>query len=359
MSNCNLKRLIHGHDTLECAYYLVAGQKSEINFDILALEKEYLRQNKNRDPKAIKLGDKEFLLHPYGTSTGYSFVIENNDYVIAFGEFMSPSFSVKFKCHSLWQKGAFELHKQFLQWANSIGLYTHHDEGLSRVDFSFDYQLNEIDFDENNFVSMAKKDSRYRKDRVNQTFQFGKGDIVLRVYNKVAEIAEQSHKNWFFTLWETEQNVWRIEWQCRKPILKRFGILTFNDLIERQGDLLRYLAYEHDTLRIPSNDKNRSRWMLHPLWQDINEQVKTMNGFGIYRELDTKSLLAEKEERIAISVYGYLKRIAALNSARKDIEPISMNESFEFLKNKINKIHEPFLWKGEVQKRIHKIRLGQ
>ncbi len=90
--------------------------------------------------------------------------------------------------------------------------------------------------------------------------------IFLRVYDKIAEIKQQSDKVWFFLLWEEDENVWRIEWQIRKAVLKKFGIVTFNDLKNRQGDLLYYLAVEHDTLRIPNNDSNKSRWPLHPLW---------------------------------------------------------------------------------------------
>ena len=34
-----------------------------------------------------------------------------------------------------------------------------------------------------------------------------------------------------------------------------------------------------------------------------------MDGLGIVKELDPAALLEEREMRIAISVYGYLKRI--------------------------------------------------
>ncbi len=93
--------LLAGHDTVECAYYLVPGPDCEINFTLLAYEKESLRQSKSRDPIIINLGNVEFLLYPYGSKSGYSIIIENTDYVISFSEFMSPSFFVKFKCLAL------------------------------------------------------------------------------------------------------------------------------------------------------------------------------------------------------------------------------------------------------------------
>ena len=150
-----------------------------------------------------------------------------------------------------------------------------------------------------------------------------------------------------------------MEWQCRKSLLKRFGVHTFVDLMDGQGDILRYLATEHDTLSVPNTDKNHSRWPLHPLWKDLQTRIESLNCIGVYRELDQKSLLAEKETRIALSVYGYLKREAALNCVRREISTLSVKETFEILKEKIEEIHNPFLWKMDVDKRKQKIRLGQ
>jgi hypothetical protein len=352
------EHLLTGLDTVECAYYLVPSHNCSIDFGSLSFEKEVLRHSKNRDPKVIMLGKEDFLLNPFGTKTGYPFIIENKDFSISFGEFNNPSFFVKFKCLSLWQYGIKQLHDKFLAWTDSVGLVPHHDESLSRVDFSFDYQINEIDFDENNFLSLSKKDSRYRKDRINQTFQFGKGDVVLRVYDKIAEIMESSDKHWFYELWGTDSNVWRIEWQIRKPVLKRFGIHTINDLIDQQGDLLRYLSNEHETLRTPTDDKNNSRWPLHPLWEHLQELIETIEHTGIYREIDQGTLLEEKKTRIAISVYGYLKRIAAIDCVKNNQPTINFDDGMKKLFNKLSRVHEPVSWQADIEQRIKQIRLG-
>ncbi len=83
--------LLFGHDTVECAYYLRKTNGCTLNFEQLAIDKEALRQVKHADPKVIKLGSMEFLLQPYGSSSGFPFVISNQDYTIAFGEFNNPS----------------------------------------------------------------------------------------------------------------------------------------------------------------------------------------------------------------------------------------------------------------------------
>ncbi|MGB7540764.1 MAG: hypothetical protein WBM28_01960, partial [Burkholderiales bacterium] len=231
--------------------------------------------------------------------------------------------------------------------------------GLSRVDWAHDYHLSEIDFNEDSFVSLASKDAQHREDRKIQTFQFGQDDVVLRVYDKVAEIQQKSHKTWFFTLWGQSECVWRIEWQVRKALLRRFGIRTFEDLQERQGDALRYLATEHDTLRVPNGDENRSRWPLHPLWIDLQERINALPGLGVYREIDPDCAMEERLTRIAMSVYGYLKRVGAIYRVKHGRDFVSRQEAAAYLEIALNKLHDPMSWKLDVEKRANQMRLGQ
>lgn len=48
---------------------------------------------------------------------------------------------MKFRSEALWRDGRAELHYRFLHWAEGLGLEATEPEGLSRVDFTFDYQL--------------------------------------------------------------------------------------------------------------------------------------------------------------------------------------------------------------------------
>jgi hypothetical protein len=206
-----MKPLLSGLDTVECAYYLRPTPECTLNFGQLAIEKEVLRQRKKREPLKIELGGVDFFLQPYGTGSGYPFLIENEDMSIEFGEFNDPSFFVTYRSIALWHKGAAVLHQQFMDWSKRMGLVAARNESLSRVDFTFDYFLPKIDFTEDDFVSFSAKDSQHRNNRQVQTFSFGKGDVMLRVYNKVAEVNEKSKKTWFFDLWNgITENVWRI-----------------------------------------------------------------------------------------------------------------------------------------------------
>jgi hypothetical protein len=356
----SLRFLISGHDTVEVCYYLRPLPGCLLDYHEIGLQKEMLRQSKRREPKVIELGGESFLLKPHGSSNGFPFVMENATYVVEFGEFNHPSFRVKFRSQPLWQHGVVALHERFLTWAEAVGLFAIQSETLSRVDFTFDYLLPEIDFDEDSMVSLSKKDNKYRDDGRINGLVYGKSDVVLRVYDKVLEIAEQSGKVWLFQLWGgIDQNVWRVEWQARQAPLRRFGIRTVDDLLNLQGDLLRYLATEHDTLRIKTGDSNRSRWPPHPLWQDLNERIKGMECQGVVRVIDGQAALNERLTRIIISTYGTLKRIGAIHAVQRKTDFAGFNEAVRVLHRMLETVHDPLTWREDVDSRVKEIQFGQ
>ena len=360
MEKEEIRLLLHGIDTLQCAYYLLPIEKgNELNFDDLSKMREGIRQSRTKDAMPVTIGMTEFLLQPYGTQSGYPLVLKNRDFKIEFGEYNWPNFYVTFTSEALWRESAFGLHKRFLKWVESIGYKEQKNETLSRVDFTFDFNVPEIDFTEDHFVSRSTKDSQHRENKKIQTFQFGKGDVVLRVYDKVSEIIQKSEKVWFFNLWGQSENVWRIEWQVRKEILKRFGIKKFRDLEERYGDILRYLATEHDTLRIPNGDNNPSRWPMHPLWESLIEKILTLNHIGILRDYKNEEIINERLTRLGISVYGYLKRMAALNCMNLRRDVMTFKDALTRMDELMKMVHEPLTWKEDIKRRVKEMQLGK
>lgn len=354
-----MKLLASGLDTVECAYYLHAGPGCKLDFAALRLQREHMRESKQPEAAVLELGGMEFLLSPNGTKSGYPFFISNQDCTIQFGEFNNPSFYVRYNSFALWCKGAKFLHERFLTWAESLGLRALKPEGLSRCDFAFDFSLPQIDFDEDNFVTAAEKDSQHRKNGKVQTFTFGRDEIVLRVYNKSDEIKEASGKYWFYLFWQEQtENVWRVEWQIRKETLKRFGLRTFQDLFDGYGDVLRYLVTEHTSLRVKTEDANRSRWPVHSLWTMLAEHINTLPAQGVYREIDPRMALDETLLRMAISMEGYLKKIAAIECLKEGRPMLSQTQTIDRLIPLLEKVHNALTWRGDVQKRMDQLRLA-
>lgn len=357
-SNFNL--LLNGFDTIQCAYYMEPELNASIDFNELTARRESIRHSKIKKFLPIVIGDLEFLLYQSGSKSGYPFIISNEYFKIEFGEFNVPNFFVTFPSQALWQNSPYLLHEKFIGWASSVGYRQYANESLSRVDYCFDYKIDNLDFDEDSFVSRSVIDSKYRENRKVQTFNFGKDDIVFRVYDKVAEIKNQSDKVWFFILWEEEEDVWRIEWQNRKDILKKFGIITFQDLQERLGILLGYLAEEHDTLRVPSGDSNRSRWPLHPLWIDLQENIKNIAILGVSKVYGQNASIDERKIQMIISMYGYMKRLAAIYCVQNKIGAVNLKDTNAHIMNVINdKLYEQLSWQMDIEKRQKEILLGE
>lgn len=106
-------------------------------------------------------------------------------------------------------------------------------------------------------------------------------------------------------------------------------------------------------------DSNRSRWPLHPLWIDLQARIQQLNFIGIYRAVDQEAILRERLMRIAISVYGYLKRIGAVTAIQQSRSSITDDEAIRQLVALLKKVHDPLTWRIDVSKRIKAIQLGQ
>ena len=204
---------------------------------------------------------------------------------------MYPSCHVQFYSKGLWHLGLDGLADRIDIWRRSLGLVESRPDAVSRVDFAFDFHLPIADLVVDHFVTRASKDATYRQHGQAQTFTFGRGEVVIRIYDKTAEIEQQSGKSWFFGMWGRKDQVWRIEFQIRRERLKQAGIETVADLKDMQNDLLRELATNHTSLRCPNGDSNRSRWPLHPLWQSLLNEIAKQPQTGLVRSIRRRQLI--------------------------------------------------------------------
>jgi len=122
---------------------------------------------------------------------------------------------------------------------------------------------------------------------------------------------------------------------------------------------LRYLAAEHDTLRSPNNDSNRSRWPLHPLWASVQCAIEELEDLTGCNPLDQNAVLEHRLMVAGISVYGYLKRIAALRCVLDGRSSMQSGQAIAVLQGLIQRIHNPLTWRTDVTERIEHIRLGR
>lgn len=349
--------LLWGLDSLYVSFFLETSTCA-IDWDDLAYRKEQLR-NRKSEFSEVRLGTEAFALHAAGKKP-YTYVLSNRAFEVRLAELMQPSCHVQFLSEALWTIGLDALLTRVVAWSDSLKLTWLRPELVARADWAFDYHLPQIDFDTESFVSRSTKDATHREHGKAQTFRFGQGDIVVRVYDKSAEIEQQSGKVWFHELWGRKDEVWRVEFQVRGERLKRAGIRTFEDLRDCQNDLLRELAQHHTTLRQRSQDSNRSRWPLHPLWQQLQADIAALPQTGLVEAIDPANTLRWREHKQCQSVYGILKGLAALDALiHRRKEPLSLQKILERLPDHLVMEHSEQLWKADVTQRTTAHRLGK
>lgn len=350
--------LLQGLDSLYVSYCLDVAT-SGLDLGEIAYRREKLRSTRDARFARIELGSESFALKPNGRYP-YSYVIDNAYFSIGFAERMQPSFYVQYSSKGLWELGIDELEHRFRRWTESVGLTELRADKVARADWAFDFHLPVVDFTPDHVVSRSRKNDSYRENQTLQTIRYGRNDIVVRLYDKVAEIEQSSDKSFFFELWGRRADVWRVEFQIRGERLKQAGIQSLDSLRALQSDLLRELAHSHTTLRRPSRDSNPSRWPLHPLWQAVQKEIACMPQSGLVRQFDEKRHLAYRIHRQAQALHGNLKGLAALLSiAQQEDTPLSLAELIDQLPDELTPHHDPLTWETDVNKRIEGYALGQ
>ncbi|CAN0392990.1 unnamed protein product, partial [Discosporangium mesarthrocarpum] len=306
----------------------------------------------------VAIGDRDWALLPRGRHP-YTYVLKRPEVTLSLAERMQPRCMAQFHSEALWTEGAEALMADLRRWFASSGTREVQSERMNRVDWAFDVALPVADFQPDHVLTRAVKDATWRSGGTVQTMQFGKGDIVLRIYDKVAEIEEQSGKVWLHDLWGRKEGVWRVEYQVRRERLREAGISSLEDLRCLEGDLLSLLTSNHSSLRVPTGDSNRSRWPLHPMWRSIRKAVGDLGRQGLLRSYDPDTPLVYAEDRSLKSIMGMLKNIGCIRTLRmRRDDPVSLVETLEWLSRTLPGRMPAALWDDEVSTRIEKRRFG-
>lgn len=331
---------------------------SQLDWDELTFQKERIQQSRKDSFSRIKLGSESFALLPRGAYP-YNYVLTNEDFEIRLAERMRPGCHVRFSSKGLWTIGIETLAKRLTDWFASLQIHQAEAIQVSRADWAFDFSVPIMDWVEDHFVSRANKNSKWRGNSKDETFQFGTSDPVIRVYDKAKEIEQASGKAWFHQLWGQEKDVWRVEFQVRRERLKQAGIRSLDDLFDLQYDLLRELASNHTTLRRPNGDKNRSRWPLHPLWSVLLHEIDQLPQTGLVRAIDPQKALDWRAYQQGRSLYGHLKSFATLVRLQGHFKNNpTLEEVAELLPEILDPHHHAFHWDEEIKTRIEKFEVG-
>lgn len=194
------------------------------------------------------------------------------------------------------QDNAVEMYSRIKRWLQLYGLKVITDS-VSRVDICHDFRLDIKDrrvllFDDDFCVCKARNSALYRCNRKITGVQYGKGDIVLRIYDKLLEIRKPHsiHKlDFFLDKWKGQleqgkrnknlHGVTRVEFQLRKGALNQFlKTGTFTDFLKNSLKIWKYLTVEwfrHNSHVVDRANRNQDKAKTSFFWKTVQAIANT------------------------------------------------------------------------------------
>jgi hypothetical protein len=251
-----------------------------------------------------------------------------------------PSASIRLGALGLASSDATSLYLEAVDKLDGFGDFN--ETGVSRADVYADTQGWTPSLDEMRSMSCpASFRPIYPSVEHPETFQYGKGDVVVRVYNKSAEI-NVSHKAWVVETWKQTgrydggQDVWRVEVQVRTKLLKELGMRESGSVLSKPGALFDWVLSQWCQLRIPNGDQKVTRWPEHPVWTDL--RAATFAGHPVSRVVPVARLLELEAAAkrlvglvaLAGAYYGEQDYVAALVHLSEQAEAHLVVEQLDF-----------------------------
>jgi hypothetical protein len=274
--------LLCGIDSLDLGLYVVWGPHWKRRLQSLDKKKQQARKQ-----GGLLIGlpsGRSCIFKPGGKGENYRFHLQFEAYNLFIGKAAragsSPNVYLSIGAKTLWQNGIETALSWITEDLKTIGGGSVQRVKVSRVDLCSDFWIRgglSHEFLLSHKVTRNDKGKLFLDKNELQTFYVAdaKSPIQLRIYNKGLEVRQGGIKLWFLELWQREstEDVWRIEFQVRRPALKQFGINSLEDLKEKQAGLWFYLTSKWFSLRLPDHDK-AERKTIHPFWCAVQECFK-------------------------------------------------------------------------------------
>ncbi len=245
-----------------------------------------------------------------------------------------PNVYVSLTAETLWRLGAAEAVSLVWGLMEDLGGIVDRIQP-SRVDLCADFHIPgglSLEFLRSHRVSRSRATRHYETGDCLESYYVGAGasPIIARIYNKGLEI-EHSRKQWFLPLWQRADgtDVWRVEFQFRRPALKAFRIDRMETLREKMAGLWQVVTSTWLSFRL-HDDRRPTRRTLHPWWAAV---AACAERFGMPVEVDRfaapPSDSAEwHEKHIAgcLSSFAAITNLGSLNAALDSLSQRLMDQ---------------------------------
>ncbi len=270
--------LLCGIDTLDLGLFVSWGQGWGDR--LLLLNSKKLAAQKENGGLLLEMpSGRKFIFHAGGKGNNYRFHIEFPEYHLFIGKASSPGKSpnvyVSLNSKTLWFQQIKDAIDEIASDIKFIGGGIIKGIQPSRCDMAADFAVLgglSYEFLKSHKVTRSRKSNQYLNGDTLETLYVGArgGSVQLRIYDKAAEVLQEGKKLWFWELWGIQPGaeVWRVEFQLRRPVLKQYGISTLSDLYAKAGGMWKNLTEGWFSLRLEDNESTERR-SFHPFWKEV------------------------------------------------------------------------------------------
>ncbi len=245
------------NSAVDSVYFSYKGEVKDGLFNVLeTLQKD---AKSLEHPVEIELGDERLLLHNRGAGM-YAYWLQGDGFVFKMSpKEKIPRLYVEPQAHLLYELGHEKAFQRIQAMVDQIGELK--SASISRLDLCVDFQGFELTKNrEDDFVCRSRFSDVRSEGKKAYCFYFGKGNIIVRIYNKTKEI-KASGKDWMIPVWQQNQlyqedkDVWRFEVQLRRKPLKELQCDTIEDTFTRLFGIFQYIITDWLTLREPTTGR--------------------------------------------------------------------------------------------------------
>lgn len=363
----SLVRVHRGVDFLKVNYWV---QWEDFSFlDVLEWSKKRLQETEDEQVHVLNSKGIEWNLQRTGTSK-FNYRLKAGDVTLLFNRRVPEGNIPNFRL----EIGSLTAQTRLLQTINDIKHWLDRQgaefkkERVAEVHLAVDFIGLDIKTlgleNQDRWIQRSHSFAPYYHHRKLTGISMGKGDFMLRVYDKVTELKRSEHKQEIFReLWKTDTYdsypVTRVEYQLRRPVLKEFnhleycnGIDTVKQLYFGLRALWKYATTDWARFMatmIDRDNKHQSRALYSDFWEIVRSVVWT----GIEELRREKKTKHKNIEALRKQARGILMSIAAFFvSSSEEIDHI-VSHSQELIEKDLREFFED---KSKFIKRMDKKR---
>lgn len=228
------------------------------------------------------VGASEFFLQPKGRGV-WRYILASRDFDLRISlgdDEKMPSASIRLNAFGLATIDPTKLYEYAVLCLEELGRVE--ELGVSRADVAVDEQGWVPTVDEmRNMVCAASFRPVYPNTEHPDTFQYGKGQRVLRLYNKTKKCEKYPEDRWWLPIWEEcpgyvpGEPVIRIEGQARRQALREVGIESAEQLLSDPMALFEWMLRDYANLRESVPGRKKGDCPEHPVWAALRSATAT------------------------------------------------------------------------------------